>query len=100
MRYAPVSPRGQRRVNMERDFEAGWRPWPVWTAIWVGALTALAVGLVIGLIGYAVGAHQLAGPRTMTLKNIRILTMLFNVAATALGLLARGGLGDLCSAGR
>jgi len=46
---------------MERDFEAGWRPWPAWSAIWVGALTALAVGLVIGLIGYAIGAHQLAG---------------------------------------
>src|SRR5437870_7524308 len=80
MRYAPVSPRGQRRVNMERDFEAGWRPWPVWSAVWVGALSALAVGLIIGLIGYAVGAHQLAGPRTMTFKNIRLVTMLFNVA--------------------
>ena len=65
---------------MERDFEAGWRPWPVWSAVWVGALSALAVGLIIGLIGYAVGAHQLAGPRTMTFKNIRLVTMLFNVA--------------------
>src|SRR5262245_53408855 len=35
--------------------------WPVaWSAVWVGALTAVAVGLIIGLIGYAVGAHQLA----------------------------------------
>jgi hypothetical protein len=65
---------------MERDFEAGWRPWPVWSAVWVGALSALAVGLIIGLIGYAVGAHQLAGPRAMTFKNIRLVTMLFNVA--------------------
>jgi len=65
---------------MERDFEAGWRPWPVWSAVWVGALSALAVGLIIGLIGYAVGAHQLAGPRTMAFKNIRMLTMIFNVA--------------------
>ena len=65
---------------MERDFEAGWRPWPIWSAVWVGALSALAVGLIIGLIGYAVGAHQLAGPRTMTFKNIRLVTMLFNVA--------------------
>src|SRR5215813_13313757 len=64
---------------MERDLEAGWRPWPVWSAVWVGALTALAVGLVIGLIGYAIGAHQLAGPRTMTFKGIRILAMIFNV---------------------
>ena len=65
---------------MERDFEAGWRPWPIWSAVWVGALSALAVGLIIGLIGYAVGAHQLAGPRAMTFKNIRLVTMLFNVA--------------------
>jgi hypothetical protein len=80
MRYAPESPRGHKENNMERDFEAGWRPWPVWSAVWVGALSALAVGLIIGLIGYAVGAHQLAGPRTMTFKNVRMLTMIFNVA--------------------
>ena len=65
---------------MEREIEAGWRPWPVWSAVWVGALSALAVGLIIGLIGYAIGAHQLAGPRTMTFKNIRMITMIFNVA--------------------
>jgi len=65
---------------MDRDLEPSWRPWPVWSAVWVGALSALAVGLIIGLIGYAVGAHQLAGPRTMTFKNIRLVTMLFNVA--------------------
>jgi hypothetical protein len=65
---------------MERELEAGWRPWPVWSAVWVGALSALAVGLIIGLIGYAIGAHQLAGPRTMSFKNIRMITMIFNVA--------------------
>jgi hypothetical protein len=64
---------------MERDFESGWRPWPIWSAVWVGALSALAVGLIIGLIGYAVGAHQLTAPRTMTFKNIRLITTLFNV---------------------
>ena len=64
---------------MERDIEPGWRPWPVWSAVWVGALSALAVGLIIGLIGYAVGAHQLTAPRTMTFKNIRMLTMIFNI---------------------
>jgi hypothetical protein len=75
---------------MERDIEAGWRPWPVWSAIWVGALTALAVGLVIGLIGYAIGAHQLAGPRTMTFKGIRMLTMLFNVGGAFFAFVAGG----------
>jgi hypothetical protein len=33
--------------------------WPVnWSAIWVGALATLAVGLVLGLIGTAIGAYQ------------------------------------------
>jgi hypothetical protein len=36
--------------------------WPInWSAIWVGTLSALAVGLIISLIGAAIGAHQL-GP--------------------------------------
>ena len=65
---------------MERELEPGWRPWPVWSAVWVGALSALAVGLVIGLIGYAIGAHQLTAPRTTTFGNVRLVTTIFSVA--------------------
>jgi hypothetical protein len=64
---------------MERDLESGWRPWPVWSAVWVGALSALAVGLIIGLIGYAIGAHQLTAPRTTTFRNVRLITTIFSV---------------------
>jgi uncharacterized membrane protein YeaQ/YmgE (transglycosylase-associated protein family) len=33
--------------------------WPVnWSAIWIGALAALAMALVFGLIGAAIGAYQ------------------------------------------
>jgi hypothetical protein len=64
---------------MEREPESGWRPWPIWSAVWVGALSALAVGLVIGLVGYAIGAHQLTGPRTMTFRNVSLLTTIFSV---------------------
>ena len=33
--------------------------WPVnWSAVWVGALAALALGLIMGLVGTAVGAYQ------------------------------------------
>jgi MFS family permease len=64
---------------MERDIESGWRPWPVWSAVWVGALSALAVGLIIGLIGYAIGAHQLTAPRSMTFRNVRLITTIFSV---------------------
>ena len=36
--------------------------WPInWSAIWVGALTSLAVALIISLAGAALGAHEL-GP--------------------------------------
>jgi hypothetical protein len=65
---------------MEREFEPGWPPWPVWSAVWVGALSALAVGLVIGLIGYAIGAHQLTAPRTTTFSDVRLITTIFSVA--------------------
>jgi len=34
------------------DYE-NWRPWPIWSAVWIGALAAIAVGLIIGLIGFA-----------------------------------------------
>ena len=65
---------------MERELEPAWRPWLVWSAVWVGALSALALGLVIGLIGYAIGAHQLTAPRTTTFSNARLITTVFSVA--------------------
>jgi len=57
-----------------------WRPWPIWSAVWVGALAAIAVGLTIGLIGFAVGAHELTAPRFTTWKNVRLITSIFNIA--------------------
>jgi hypothetical protein len=75
---------------MERDLESSWRPWPMWSAVWVGALTALAVGLVIGLIGYAIGAHQLTAPRTMTFRNARLITTVFSVAGAFFAFVAGG----------
>lgn len=65
---------------MELQLDSGWRPWLVWSAVWVGALSALAVGLIIGLIGFAIGAHQLTAPRAATFHNVRLVTTIFNVA--------------------
>lgn len=65
---------------MQHELESGRHPWPVWSAVWVGALSALAVGLIIGLIGYAVGAHQLTAPRTSRFGDARLVTTLFSVA--------------------
>src|SRR5262249_59367640 len=40
--------------NGERVF-----PWPVsWSAVWVGTLSAVALALIIGLVGISVGAQR------------------------------------------
>jgi hypothetical protein len=66
-------------MDSVRDYE--WRAWPVaWSSVWVGTLSALAVGLIIGLIGYAVGAHEVAGPRPTDAGKLRMIAVTFNVA--------------------
>jgi hypothetical protein len=56
--------------------------WPVaWSAVWVGTLAALAVALMIGLIGVALGAHELVPPR----RVVRVQDFGFG-AALLLGL--------------
>ena len=53
--------RDRSDISVVRTLE-GWRHWPVyWSAIWVGTLAALSTALVFGLMGIAVGAHQM-GP--------------------------------------
>jgi|RhiMetdeSRZDD1v2_1073273.scaffolds.fasta_scaffold18163_7 uncharacterized membrane protein YeaQ/YmgE (transglycosylase-associated protein family) len=59
--------------------EEGSRPWPVaWSAVWVGALAALAAALLFGLIGVSVGAHQL-GQRVTKWSEFGLGTLLFSV---------------------
>jgi hypothetical protein len=63
------------------SYESEWTRWPVaWSAIWVGALTALAVGLIIGLLGYAVGANEVAN--TIDWKKLRLITAIFSVGGS------------------
>jgi len=59
-----------------------WHHWPVnWSAIWVGVLSSLAVALIIGLIGIAVGAHQFTPEnRVVDLRHIKLLALIFSVA--------------------
>ena len=39
------------------------RPWPLsWSAVWTGALAAIALILIFGLVGIAVGAHRVGQP--------------------------------------
>jgi hypothetical protein len=63
------------------DNDVRWRNWPVaWSAIWIGALAALAVGVIIGLLGLATGAHQVS--RFVSWKNVQMTTVVFGVAGS------------------
>ena len=64
------------RVGLSED---GARAWPVaWSAIWVGALAALAAALLFGLIGISVGAHQ-PGQRVTKWSEFGSGALLFSV---------------------
>lgn len=69
--------------------ESEWIRWPVaWTAIWVGTLTALAVGLLIGLLGFAVGANELA--QYVDWKKVRLIGAIFSVGGAFFAFVAGG----------
>jgi uncharacterized membrane protein YeaQ/YmgE (transglycosylase-associated protein family) len=56
------------------------RAWPVyWGAVWAGALSALALALVFGLVGTALGAHQV-GKHAVNLRNMSFWGLVFSVA--------------------
>ena len=56
------------------------KAWPVyWSAIWVGALSAVAVALIFGLVGTAIGAHQI-GKKIVNLHDLSFWGLVFSVA--------------------
>jgi hypothetical protein len=58
-----------------------WVPWPVsWSAIWVGALATIALALLFGLVGIALGLHLL-GPsgRIVDWHKFGIGALIFSV---------------------
>jgi hypothetical protein len=56
------------------------KAWPVyWSAIWAGALSALALALIFGLIGTALGAHQV-GKKVVNLHDMTFWGLVFSVA--------------------
>lgn len=69
-----------------------WHHWPVnWTAVWVGALASLAMALIFGLIGIALGAHLL-GPdhRLVDLHKMAIGALIFSVCGAFFAFVAGG----------
>ncbi|HJT77790.1 MAG TPA: hypothetical protein VJ739_11365 [Gemmataceae bacterium] len=72
--------------------EDRWVAWPVsWSAVWVGALTALAVLVLIGLIAVAVGAHEV-GPsdRVLSWREFGLLALVFSVGGAFFAFVAGG----------
>ena len=66
-----------------------WVIWPVsWSAIWVGALTALAIGLLIGLVGLAIGANQAA--QYVDWKKVHLIGLIFSIGGAFFGYVAGG----------
>jgi len=60
--------------------ETTWRPWPVaWSGVWVGALAALTLGLIIGLVGFAIGVHEMS-TRIVSWKAVRLVSVIFSIA--------------------
>jgi hypothetical protein len=69
--------------------QSEWTRWPVaWSAIWVGALTALAVALIIGLLGFAVGANEVS--RYVDWKKLSLLTAVFSIGGAFFAFVAGG----------
>jgi hypothetical protein len=65
-------------------------PWLVsWSAVWVGALTAVALGLVFGLIGLAVGAHRVGRPLG-NWSEVSVLALALSVFGAFLAFAAAG----------
>jgi hypothetical protein len=73
-------------------YQEPWVAWPVaWNAIWVGALAALAVALIIGLLGVALGAHELVPPRRVVrVRDFGFGAAVFSVVGALLAFGARG----------
>jgi hypothetical protein len=65
-------------------------PWPLsWSGVWVGTLSALALVLIFGLIGIAIGAHRVGHPLG-TWHDMSFLALLWSVLGAFLAFAAGG----------
>jgi hypothetical protein len=72
-------------------YNSDWKVWPVsWSAVWIGALAALAVGLVISLTGLALGAHEAS--RAVSWKNVRLTALIFDIGGAFFAFVVGGWL--------
>lgn len=69
-----------------------WVAWPVyWSAVWVGALTALATAVVFGLIAVAIGASQVGqAAQIARWSQVSIGTLAWSVLSAFLAFVVGG----------
>jgi len=70
-------------TTVEQRYEK-WHHWPVnWSGVFVGALATLAIGMVIGIVATAVGAHVFdANERVIDLKKLTWTALGIGIAGT------------------
>jgi len=98
-----ANPRAESRISNMADGRAEttttepvvvtWVRWPIaWSGVTVGALAAIAAGLLFGLIGLAIGAQVVAGAedRVVDIKKMSIGALIFSVAGSFLAFVVGG----------
>jgi len=79
-------------ANGTEVVEERWHPWPVsWSGVWVGALSALATALILGLTAIAVG-QQLIDPQQpfVDWRKVHLGSLIFSVFAAFLSYVVAG----------
>ncbi len=81
----------ERQLRQEQAYEQ-WNRWPVnWSAVFIGALTALAVTTLFALAAVALGAHQLTPEhRVVDLRKIGMWTMVLGVTGSFFAFVSGG----------
>jgi hypothetical protein len=81
----------RRESVAEYEYEK-WTHWPVnWSAIWIGALASIAMVVICGLIGIAVGAHVVSPEhRLVDIKKMAMGTLAFSVFSAFLAFVVGG----------
>ncbi|HKA61756.1 MAG TPA: hypothetical protein VKH83_04990 [Methylomirabilota bacterium] len=65
-------------------------PWPVsWSAVWIGALAAITLALIFGLVGTALGAHRVAHP-FVSWKDVGFWALIWSVFGAFLSFVLGG----------
>jgi hypothetical protein len=65
-------------------------PWPLsWSAVWVGTRSAVALALIFGLVGIAVGAQRIGQPFGPW-REVSLLALLFSVFGAFLSFVLGG----------